>query len=234
MEAPNTPVADRYEILHGTDVTEAELADVIALDQACFDSCYQVTALDDYQLFKSNPENGIIIRDKTTGRLVAYSMLLPVRDEMYRRIRSGTFVDTDFRPDMSFKYGQPGIYHLYFASVVIHPDHRGARMVLTLLDAMVKDFIDLTSRGIFFENMIADVVSRDGIKFCRLFGLTEVCRSNHDSFIYEVSALPPMLRVTTPTTRRLYDIYRAKFADEYGSEVDFLGERYLDELRKED
>ena len=223
---------NRYEVLHGNDFTIAELDEVIALDRMSLDSCYQVTASDDYALFKSNPENGLIVRERATKKIVGYSMLLPIREEMYERIRTGTFIDTDFTPDMTFRYDEPGIYRLYFASVVVHPDHRGAAMVLTMLDAMVKDFIDLTSRGIFFESMIADVVSRDGIKFCKLFGLKEVCRSNHNSYIYEVTTLPPLLRVTTPTTKRLYDIYRAKFADEYGDEADFLGERIYDAIEE--
>lgn len=220
----------RYVVQHANEVTVEELEQVILLDRESLDSCYQVTAGEDYALFKANKENGIIVRERATGEIVGYSMLLPINDEMYERIKTGTFVDTDFRPEMVIKYGEPGIYHLYFASVVVRPDHRSASLILTMMDAMVQDFIDLTSRGIFFENMIADVVSRDGIKFCRLFGLNEVCATNHNSFIYEVSSLPPMMRVTTPTTKRLYDIYRAKFADEYGEEADFLGEKLLESI----
>lgn len=219
---------NRYEVLHGTDLSLQDVEQIIELDRMSLDSCYQVTAGDDYALLKKNRENGIVIRDRESGLIVGYSMLLPIHNEMYEKIRTGTFIDTEFRPEMTFVYDKPGIYHLYFASVVIHEKHRSASLVLTMMDAMVQDFIDLTSKGIFFESMIADVVSREGIKFCRLFGLKEVTSTNHNSKIYEVASLPPMMRITTPTTQRLYDIYRAKFADEYGEEVEYISSMLLE------
>ena len=200
----------RYEVLRGSQMTLGDLDGVIELDRISLDSCYQVSAGDDYLLFKDNPENGLIIRDRGTKMIVGYSMLLPIRQDMYEKIKSGTFVDTDFRPEMTFKYDKPGIYHLYFASIVVHPDHRSAALVLTMLDAMVEDFIRLAKRGIWFRDMIADVVSNDGAKFCRLFGLKKVCDTNHNSAIYEVSGLPPGIRETTPSTKRLVRLYRRK------------------------
>ena len=203
---------DRYEVLHGSQMSVCDLREVIELDRISLDACYQVSPSDDYQLFQANPENGIVIRDRTTGMIVGYSMLLPILQDMYEKIRSGTFVDADFRPEMTFEYGEPGIYHLYFASIVVHPEHRSAAMVMTMMDAMVKDFIVLAeTRGIWFSDMIADVVSRDGEKFCRLFGLKKICETNHDSFIYEVSGLPPEIRETTPATKRLVRLYRDKY-----------------------
>ena len=210
-EAPAKSVENRYEVLRGSQMTLGDLDGVIELDRISLDSCYQVTAGDDYLLFKDNPENGLIIRDRVTKQIVGYSMLLPIRQDMYEKIKSGTFVDTDFKPEMTFKYGKPGIYHLYFASVVVHPDHRSAALVLTMLDAMVEDFIRLAKRGIWFSDMIADVVSNDGAKFCRLFGLKKVCETNHKSFIYEVSGLPPGIRETTSATKKLVQIYRRKY-----------------------
>lgn len=208
--AASASVENRYEVLHGSQLMLADLDGVIELDRISLDACYQVTAGDDYMLFKDNPENGLIIRDRETKKIVGYSMLLPIRQDMYEKIRSGTFVDTDFKPEMTFKYGEPGIYHLYFASIVVHPEHRSAALVLTMLDAMVEDFIRLAERGIWFSDMIADVVSNEGAKFCRLFGLKKICATNHDSFIYEVSGLPPEIRETTPATKRLIRLYRSK------------------------
>lgn len=209
----DTPVgAGRYEVLRGSQMTLGDLDDVIELDRISLDSCYQVSAGDDYLLFKDNPENGLAVRDRVTKRIVGYSMLLPIRQDMYEKIRSGTFVDTDFKPEMTFKYGDPGVYHLYFASIVVHPEHRSAALVLAMLDAMVGDFIALAEeRGIWFSDMIADVVSDDGAKFCRLFGLKKVCETDHRSSIYEVSGLPPGIRVTTPATKRLVELYRRKY-----------------------
>ena len=198
----------KYEILRGVDMTLAEIKDVVALDDRNFDACYHSTPEQNWELFKTNRESGFVVRDRETGRLVAYTMLLPVTDSTYLRIRKGAFLDTELTPDMVVRYDVPGIYHLYFTGVVVHPEHRSVRMVMAMFNAMIDDFIALAERGIFIDRMIADVVTADGRKFCRFFGLDTVCESDHHSTIYEVVALPPRFRMTTPSTRRLEEVYK--------------------------
>ena len=203
----------RYEVVRGADVTLKAIEDVVALDNQNYEEeCYHMTVGYTYALFRTNDESGIAVRDRETGLIVGYSMLLPVSSETYAQIRTGRFVDSDLTPEMVVKYAAPGIYHLYFASVVVHPEHRSASMIRTMMDAIAEDFQALANRGIFIGRMIADGVSRDGVKFCRLFGLTRICASDHKSDIYEVSCLPPMFRESTPAIRNLAKSYREQYA----------------------
>jgi len=206
---PGDQFDGRYEILRGMDMTPEELKDMVALDDRSFDACYHTTPEQNWELFKSNRESGFVVRDRETGRIVAYTMLIPVTDSTYLRIRKGILMDTELTPEMVMKYDAPGIYHLYFTGVVVHPDHRSARMLLTMFNAMIEDFIELSKRGIFIDRMVADVVTLDGRKFCKFFGLDKVCETNHHSTIYEVLALPPKFRMTTPSTRRLEAAYKS-------------------------
>ena len=82
-------------------------------------------------------------------------------------------------------------------------------MVTAMVDAMVEDFIALAGRGIFIDRMVADVVSGDGRKFCRLFGFEKVCESDHDSLIYEIVTMPPKIRMNTDAIQRLKAVYAA-------------------------
>ena len=204
----------RYVVLRGKDVPPEDVEAIISLDRESFAEAYQVEPEQDIALFKANRENGLVIKDSKTGAVVAYSMLLPVRDEIYERILTGKFVDTALTPDMVLPFDRPGIYRMYFASIVIHPEHRGASLLLTMFDAMVADFIALAERGIFGASLAADVVSQDGEKFAKLFGLSKIRRTDHASNIYEVSGLPPEFRVTTPATERLIGLYWEKFVQE--------------------
>ena len=213
FDDPKKQSDTRYEIVRGTDVTMKEIEDVVALDSQNYESAYHMTTDYTYALFRANKENCVAVRDRETGAIVGYSMLLPVSDDTYARIRTGRFVDSNLTLDMVVKYGDPGIYHLYFASVVVHPGHRSAHMVLTMMDAMADEFLALADRGIFIDKMIADGVSRDGVKFCRLFGLSRICTSNHKSGIYEVVCLPPKFRASTPAIQRLVDVYQKKYAE---------------------
>ncbi len=204
----------RYVVLRGKDVPIEDVEAIIALDRESFTESYQVAPEQDIELFKANRENGLVIKDSKTGEVVAYSMLLPVRDEIYDRILTGRFIDTALTSDMVLTFDRPGIYRMYFASIVIHPAHRGASLLLTMFDAMVADFVALAERGIFGASLAADVVSQDGEKFAKLFGLSEIRKTDHASRIFEVRGLPPEFRVTTPATERLVGLYWEKFVQE--------------------
>lgn len=204
----------RYAVLRGRDVSREDVEAIIALDRESFAEAYQVAPEQDIALFEANRENGLVIKDTKTGTVVAYSMLLPVREEIYERILTGKFVDTALTPDMILPFDRPGIYRMYFASIVIHPEHRGASLLLTMFNTMVADFIALAERGIFGASLAADVVSQDGEKFAKLFGLSEIRKTDHASHIYEVSGLPPEFRVTNPATERLVSLYWEKFVQE--------------------
>ena len=204
----------RYVVMRGKDVAIEDVEAIIALDRESFAEAYQVAPEQDVELFKANRENGLVIKDSKTGEVVAYSMLLPVREEIYDHILTGKFIDTALTPDMVLSLDRPGIYRMYFASIVIHPAHRGASLFLTMFDAMVADFVSLAERGIFGASLAADVVSQDGEKFAKLFGLSEIRKTDHNSHIYEVRGLPPEFRVTTPNTERLVGLYWEKFVQE--------------------
>ena len=200
----------RYEVLRGFDLSADEIKEIVDLEDRSFDPRYHTTLKQECALFKTNRESGVVIRDRETGSIVAYMMILPVTDETYGLIREGVLLDTELDPDkVVLKYDSPGIYNLFFASVVVNPAHRSVRMVTAMVDAMVEDFIALAGRGIFIDRMVADVVSGDGRKFCRLFGFEKVCESDHDSLIYEIVTMPPKIRMNTDAIQRLKAVYAA-------------------------
>ena len=205
---PGDSFERRYEVLRGFDLSRDEIKEIVELEDRSFDARYHTTLEQECALFKSNRESGVVIRERETGAIVAYMMILPVTEEIYDLIRKGVLLDTALDPEkVVLKYDSPGIYHLFFASVVVTPAHRSARMITAMVDAMVEDFIALAGRGIFIDRMVADVVSGDGRKFCRLFGFEKVGESDHDSLIYEILTMPPRIRMDTATIQRLKAVY---------------------------
>lgn len=53
-------------------------------------------------------------------------------------------------------------------------------------------------------------------RLSKLFGLTEVCKSDHDTSIYEVSCILPEFRLVTPAARWFADIVRAAEMEQIG------------------
>ena len=56
--------------------------------------------------------------------------------------------------------------------------------------------------------MIADAVTKNGEKFCRLFGMTKLKGSNHESSLYEITMIPPKFRILSKKSKQLYDYYQ--------------------------
>ncbi len=82
-----------------------------------------------------------------------------------------------------------------------------------LFNAILTRFIELGKNEIFIKKMLADAVSVEGEKFCKLFGMKKIERSQHGSSLYEVSMIPPKFRVTSRMTKQLYDYYQAKYEE---------------------
>ena len=65
----------------------------------------------------------------------------------------------------------PFPYSLYFSSIVIHPDCQNSEVFTEIFNAIVDKFIALGEHEVFIKRMIADAVTKNGEKLCKLFGM---------------------------------------------------------------
>ena len=203
----------RYEVLAGVEVKRQDIEEAVELDNLSYPECYRGNVLDCVKWSQANPDIYVMLRDKTTGRIIAYINVMPVTDECYAMIRGGKFIDVSIAPEMILSYDMPLPYCIYFSSIVIHPAYRNTGVFKYLFNAILSRFIELGKNEIFIKKMLADAVSVEGEKFCRLFGMTKLDQSQHGSSLYEVSMIPPKFRVTSRMTKQLYDYYQAKYEE---------------------
>lgn len=201
----------RFSIITGKEVTRGDIAEAVALDTLAYDDIYQVDTTLCEEWFKVNPDIYIMAKDNVTGSVVAYVNVSPVTDECYKRIKNGDFIDTGITADMILSYDMPFPYSLYFSSIVIHPDYQNTEVFMEMFNAIVDKFITLGEHEVFIRRMIADAVTKNGEKFCTLFGMKKVKGSNHDSALYEITMIPPSFRVLSKKTKLLYDYYQKKY-----------------------
>lgn len=204
---------ERYLVLAGTEVTRRDIEEAVELDCLSYPECYRGNVDDCVQWASANPDIYVMLRDLSTGRIVAYINAMPVTDECYVMIRRGDFIDVSISPEMILSYDMPLPYSLYFSSVVIHPEYRNSGVFKYLFDAIVDRFLELGTHEIFIRRMLADAVSVEGEKFCKLFGMVKLDGSKHGSALYEVSMIPPRFRVTSKKTKQLHDYYKAKYEE---------------------
>ena len=84
---------------------------------------------------------------------------------------------------------------------------------MEIFNAIVDKFITLGEHEVFIHRMIADAVTSNGVKFCKLFGMERVCGSDHNSTLYEITMIPPKFRIMSKKTKLLHDYYQRKYND---------------------
>lgn len=216
-QATPTPIVatdKRFQIVAGRDVTEKDIEEAVGLDAISYPECYRGETNTCVNWSRANPDIYVMLRDTQTQKIVAYINAMPVTEECYDMIRNGAFIDVDISPEMILTYDMPCPYCLYFSSVVIHPEFRNSGLFKYLFNAILSRFLELGSNDVFIKKMLADAVSPEGEKFCKLFGMKKLDISKHGSSLYEVSMIPPAFRITSPMTKKLYDYYKQKYEDE--------------------
>lgn len=203
--------ASKFTVISGHNITKNDITEAIMLDKMVYSEEYWLDTDTCLSWFKVNPDIYVMIKDNETQRIVAYVNASPVTDECYDDIRNGHFIDTGITADMILSYNMPFPYNLYFSSVVIHPGYQNTEVFMKLFNAIIERFIELGKQEVFIKRMVADAVSPEGEKFCKMFGMKKVDESDHHSTIYEVSLIPPKFRISSRATKSLYDFYREKY-----------------------
>jgi len=152
-----------------------------------------------------------MIKDTKSNKIVAYINASPITDECYEDMLEGKYADSCIDDDCIVSYDLPGLYNLYFASVVVDQSYQNIGILKYIYDSFVEKMINLLNNDIIIERVIADAISPKGRKFCELFGMKKIInKTDHNSTIYEVSMIPPQFRVSSIMTKKLFDLYERK------------------------
>lgn len=201
----------RIKIVSGKQVTVEDIKQAVELDSLVYDDIYHVDSTVCEEWFEVNPDIYVMAKDVPSDKIIAYVNVSPVTEECYDRIKKGDFIDTGITADMILNYDMPFPYSLYFSSIVIHPDYHNTEVFMELFNAIIDKFLLLGEHEVYIKRMVADAVTKNGEKFCRLFGMTKIKGSDHDSSLYEITMIPPKFRMLSKKTKQLYDYYQKKY-----------------------
>lgn len=201
----------RISIIMGREATIEEIKQIVLLDALAYNDTYQTNTNQCEEWFEANPDIYVLAKDIYKDSIVAYTDITPISDGCYDLIKQGEFIDTNFTADMILSYDMPGPYNLYLGSIVIHPDYQNTEVFMEMFNAIIDKFIKLGEQEVFVRRILADAVTKNGEKFCKLFGMTKVNDSFHNSSLYEVSMIPPKFRILSKKTKELYTYYREKY-----------------------
>lgn len=203
----------RIKIISGKQVTVEDIRQAVALDMLVYDDIYHVDSTLCEEWFEVNPDIYVMAKDISSDKIIAYVNVSPVTEECYERIKRGDFIDTGITADMILSYDMPFPYNLYFSSIVIHPDYHNTEVFMELFNAIIDKFLMLGEHEVYIKRMIADAVTKNGEKFCELFGMKKLKGSDHDSSLYEITMIPPKFRMLSKKTKLLFDYYQRKYEE---------------------
>ncbi len=175
---------EQYEILDHKSVDANIIKELIDLDKAVYDQGYYSNKKTYLEFNKKCPLMYHYIKYKKEDKVIGYLSMYPIKNNVYKALISGKCKDTVINKDDLENPTEEGFYSLYFASIVIHPDHQNTGLVYDLIKAKILAFAKLAKKGIYFNRIIADVISDDGEKIVKQFNLKCYKKSNHNSKIF--------------------------------------------------
>jgi GNAT superfamily N-acetyltransferase len=134
----------------------------------------------------SNPKTGFVLED--CGRIVAFTDILPIRQELFDRILSGEFNDkylkeSDLVAMDELKEGDR--VNLLLSCVLVVEDYRETDALKTLLNAHLDYYRSYVDRGIQIDAVVTSNVTTAGERFSERMGFERVGRSEHLTTIYK-------------------------------------------------
>jgi len=210
---PTPPARDKteahLELLSGMEVTEKDFKEALLLDRMVYDGMEgaQFNIEKCLAWHKINPDIYFVLRDVELDTLVGYVNVAPVTENCFNQIATGGIWDSAIEENAVLPYDFPGLYHVNFTSIAVNPLYRTSGVFIRLMNAVVAKMLDLSQREIYFKAMIADAVTPEGEKICRMFGMDWVAKTTHDSNIYSVSLVPPKFKKTSKSLIALAEIY---------------------------
>ena len=164
-----------FEMIPPDEITERDIAEVLEMESRVYDDDARQTLERCMAFFSVNNGIYLFFRDTESSLFVGNVNCMPVTDECYGMIRSGDFIERDIAPEMVLPEGDS----VYFSGITIRESHRNRANLLRL---MLSEFNRRTGG---MRRMVADAVTKEGSRLCRMYGMERICTSRHGSGIYE-------------------------------------------------
>lgn len=172
-----TAAAPRMKLHLSTHLTLQHFYDMEALELQFYDAEFITPPEESYRWYLHHPHSTVAATDGK--RLIGFVNLFPVLPEVYEALRAGTFNDHFMEMEhIAPLTAQP--LHMFLSCVVVDKASQGRGIARQLLRAAVQPYI-----GLPCLRVITDNVTTDGEHLSQRLGFTRLCRSDHDSEIYE-------------------------------------------------
>ena len=198
---------DKIKIIMGDNITNDYIKQALDLDTIVYDDSYRLDLDTCISYHQKNKKIYIMAMNLQDQKIIGYINFSPISEHMYRKLLSGDVRDTIIRDTDIERYTDCSNYWGYMSSIVVHPkmQHRGISK--KMCKALGRLLFDLGyDRNIYFNSIIADVVSDIGRHVLCKMGFEEIKFSKHGTQIMELNLFSNNIRTTT-FNKRLINLY---------------------------
>lgn len=153
----------------GEEMTDRQLLQAIALDRSVYPQNYWLDEEAALNYLHSRPE--IYTYAAEGDDLVAYLNMSCVDEESYCKLLGGKQNDLCISSENLLSPVAGRKNYLYISSIVVSPVYRGKGIANRLLSRFGEKLAVLRKNGIYFTDIIADVISPHGEKLCLSLGM---------------------------------------------------------------
>ncbi len=138
-------------------------------------------------VFTAHPDTWVLLT-RGPKRIVGYWHFAALKDEPFQRAKSGDLQDSEITVGTVDPLDIPGTYNLYFTLLGCLPDYPGGGA--KLIEAFYHQLEMLADRGVFFREICANAMTKDGTRICEGLGMARIGSHKDFGTVYSLPMHP--------------------------------------------
>lgn len=173
-----------FSIFTGNTINRRMISEAIQLDRISYDGMYQLQLDTCVDYFDKNKDIYIMAVNDESGHVIGYINFSPIRKSVFKKLMSGSVLDTVITGKDILSYQDGNLYWGYFSSIVVHPEYRKQGISTQLLFSWSNLIYQLAVKhDIYFRKIVADAITEAGVHLLSELGFSFVKSSIHKSKI---------------------------------------------------
>lgn len=157
------------KVRNAIDLAEKLLEGLKEVDSAAFPEHLR-TCNSIYEKYAGNPDMFVLLYDD--AKLIGYMCNFPISKTLGDKMISGEDLsDTDMVDGKIDEYLPNNTYSLYLSTAAILPQYQGQGLANLLMGGFYEKILDLQTRNVFFDRIIAAAATDGGKKICAKMGM---------------------------------------------------------------
>jgi len=207
--------SENYKVYRGREISFPKLLKMFSLYNSIIKTEYKIHFFKTLLLMFKTIDGYIMIYNTKLKRVAGMTVLYSLKDEFVRDFKSAEKTSFDVGSEDCNNVLKPapqGYHHFYCGIVGVDPAENDSTLAFRVLNELSQFMSELADKGVYADEMIADIASNNGGRLASMLGFKFVTDSKDGMKLYSVSLLPFEMRYKSDAFNELRRKYEEKFA----------------------